>query len=138
MNKKNVLSEMQITLDVIGGKWKPLILHFLEKNGEQYYSDILRYLETVSKKALTTSLKELEKDNIIKRTVIPTTPIRVKYSVTNHGRSLYPLLDIMCSWGYINQKNYNITHSTCKFSAETKLQKSSGYIGYMKCLMKII
>ena len=53
MAKKEALTEIQITLNVIGGKWKPLILHYLEKTGTKRYSEILRYLDTAPKKTLT-------------------------------------------------------------------------------------
>lgn len=123
MTKKDALSEIQITLNVIGGKWKPLILHYLETNGAKRYSEIFRYLETAPKKTLTAQLRELENDGIINRDVIPTTPIQVKYSITNHGCSLFPLLDVMCSWGYINAENYDIKHPTCPFTPEIKKLK---------------
>ncbi|WP_242335589.1 helix-turn-helix domain-containing protein [Limosilactobacillus urinaemulieris] len=119
MAEKEVLSEIQITLNVIGGKWKPLILHYLEKNGTKRYSEILHYLELAPKKTLTTQLRELEHDGIIKRTVIPTVPVQVEYSITNHGRSLFPLLDVMCAWGYLNSQDYQVKHTTCTYNKET-------------------
>lgn len=120
MAKKEVLSEIQITLDVIGGKWKPLILHYLERHGNKRYSEILRYLGSAPKKTLTAQLKELEEARVIKRTVKPTSPVQVEYSVTNHGRSLFPLLDVMCSWGYLNHSGYVVKHPTCPDDDETK------------------
>lgn len=109
-----VTSEIEITMRVIGGKWKPLILHLLQEKGTQRYMDILRYLETAPKKTLTAQLRELELDGIIKRTVIPTVPVQVEYSVTEHGTTLYPILDAMCDWGYENADGrYVMTHPTC-------------------------
>lgn len=102
MTKKAVLSEIQVTLDVIGGKWKPLILHYLQENGTKHYSEILRYLDSAPKKTLTAQLRELEADKIIKRTVIPTVPVQVEYSITDYGKTLFPILDVMCAWGYVN------------------------------------
>lgn len=110
-----VTSEIEITLRVIGGKWKPLILHFLQEKGTQRYMDILRYLESAPKKTLTAQLKELELDEIIRRTVIPTVPVQVEYSVTEHGKTLFPILDAMCDWGYDNANGrYVMTHPTCE------------------------
>lgn len=123
MVKKEALSEVQVTLDVIGGKWKPLILHYLEKAGTKRYSEILRYLETAPKKTLTAQLRKLEADNIIKRTVIPSVPVQVEYSITNHGRSLFPILDVMCAWGYLNEGNYDIKHPTCEYNDQTRQLK---------------
>lgn len=118
-----MLSEIQVTLAVIGGKWKPLILHYLETNGPKRYSEILRYLETAPKKTLTSQLRELENCNIISRHVIPTVPVQVEYAITEHGHTLFPLLEVMCSWGYLNAQNYNIKHPTCSYDEETKKMK---------------
>lgn len=123
MEQKSALSEIQVTLDVIGGKWKPLILHFLESNGTKRYSEILRYLETAPKKTLTAQLRELENDGIINRTVIPTVPVQVEYSITKHGRSLFPLLDVMCAWGFINSAGYHIKHPTCENTPAARQRK---------------
>lgn len=123
MAQKTVLSEIQVTLDVIGGKWKPLILHYLENNGTRRYSEILHYLETAPKKTLTAQLRELEAAGIISRNVIPTVPVQVEYAVTAHGQTLFPILDVMCSWGYINGKGYDIKHRTCEYSEATKQVK---------------
>lgn len=126
MAKKEALSEIQVTLNVIGGKWKPLILHYLEKTGTKHYSEILRYLGSAPKKTLTTQLRELEADGIISRKVIPTVPVQVEYSVTKHGETLYPLLDVMCAWGYVNAENYDVKHPTCavdEAEREKKMQR---------------
>lgn len=123
MTKKAVLSEIQVTLDVIGGKWKPLILHYLQENGTKHYSEILRYLDSAPKKTLTAQLRELEAGKIIKRTVIPTVPVQVEYSITDYGKTLFPILDIMCAWGYVNQTNYNVKHPTCPINEQTKQVK---------------
>lgn len=110
-----VTSEIEITLRVIGGKWKPLILHLLQEQGTQRYMDIFRYLENAPKKTLTSQLKELELDGIIQRNVIPTVPVQVEYSVTEHGKTLFPILDAMCEWGYHNTDGrYVMTHPTCE------------------------
>ncbi|KRM94257.1 phage integrase family site-specific recombinase [Lentilactobacillus senioris DSM 24302 = JCM 17472] len=121
---KEVLSEIEVTLNVIGGKWKPLILHLLQTQGTKRYSEILRYLETAPKKTVTAQLRELEDDQIIKREVIPTAPVQVNYSVTELGKSLFPLLDVMCSWGYVNMNDqYQLKHPTCEPDEATMLDK---------------
>ncbi|MFR3753061.1 MAG: winged helix-turn-helix transcriptional regulator [Enterocloster sp.] len=93
---KIVSSEIEVTLKVIGGKWKPLILHYLQYGGVKRYNEILRYLGTAPKKTLTAQLRELEEDGIIDRTVIPTLPVQVEYSITEHGKTLFPILSLMC------------------------------------------
>ena len=113
--KIHVTSEIEITLRVIGGKWKPLILHLLQEEGTKRYSEILRYLVIAPKKTLTAQLRELETDGIIVRKVIPTVPVQVEYSITDHGKTLFPILDAMCDWGYHNTNGrYVMTHPTCE------------------------
>lgn len=115
MDKIKVTSEISYTLKVIGGKWKPLILEYLKDNGTKRYMDILRYLENAPKKTLTEQLRELEDDGIIERNVIPTIPVQVEYTITKYGKSLFPLLDAMCDWGYehFDNNRYELSHPTC-------------------------
>lgn len=115
MEKTKVVSEISYTLKIIGGKWKTLILEFLKEKGVQRYTDILRYLEGVSKKTLTEQLRELEEDRIIERHIIPTVPVQVEYKVTEFGKTLYPILELMCDWGYQNfdNKRYELIHPVC-------------------------
>ena len=119
--KIEVTSEISITIKVIGGKWKPLILEYLKENGARRYSEILRYLEVAPKKTLTIQLRELEDDGIIDRNVIPTVPPQVEYFITRHGETLFPVLEAMCDWGYKNRdKNYILSHPTCNESDKNK------------------
>lgn len=112
--KKIVSSEMEVTLKVIGGKWKPLILHFIQNEGTKRYSEIHRFLQNAPKKTLTAQLKELENDGVLHRTVIPASPIQVEYAITELGKSLFPILDLMCDWGYENMgDNFELLHPTC-------------------------
>ena len=114
-SKKTVVtSEIAVTLKVIGGKWKPLILDYLQYHGAKRYSEIYRYVKDAPKKTLTAQLRELEADGILSRTVIPTTPPQVEYSFTEHGKSLFPVLDAMCRWGYENAGElYEVRHPSC-------------------------
>lgn len=112
--KIRVSTEIEVTLKVIGGKWKPLILHYLQSEGTRRYGEILRFVEHAPKKTLTAQLRELEEDGIISRTVIPTVPVQVEYAVTPLGETLYPVLDAMCDWGYQHMGDrYELTHATC-------------------------
>lgn len=122
--RKQVRSEIEVTLQVIGGKWKPLILHFLLHEGPKRYSEILRYLESAPKKTLTEQLRQLEADGVVAREVSPTIPIRVIYSMTAHGETLAPLLDVMCAWGFVNMDGrYEVTHPTCEDSPASLAKK---------------
>ena len=86
------------TVAVIGGKWKPLILFHLDA-GRRRFSDLQRMMPNVSDRMLIRSLKELERDGIILRTVHAEVPVRVEYDLTDRGRSLGGVLQAMCDWG---------------------------------------
>src|SRR5215510_12988761 len=89
---------IKTTLDVIGGKWKPLILFFL-KGGTKRFSDLRRSVPDVTQKMLTDCLRELEKDGIVHREVYPQVPRKVEYSLTAYGKTLKPVLNAMSAWG---------------------------------------
>jgi DNA-binding HxlR family transcriptional regulator len=88
-----------ITLNVIGGKWKPLILWILGKNGPLRFRDLRNILEGVTQKMLTQQLREIEFDKIINRKVFVEVPPKVKYSISSYGQSLIPVLQTMHNWG---------------------------------------
>lgn len=89
---------MELTLAVIGGKWKALILWHL---GEQVlrFSELRRSLPRITQKMLTQQLRELEEDGLVKRFVYTQVPPRVDYSLTGAGKSLLPILATLCEWG---------------------------------------
>ncbi len=89
---------IRTTLDVIGGKWKPLIL-FQLKDGPQRFSALRRSIPDVTQKMLTDRLKELERDGVVRREVYAVVPPRVEYSLTPYGEGLRPVLAAMAAWG---------------------------------------
>lgn len=98
--KPKYLSGIDAALDVVGGKWKALILYQLE-GGTLRYTQILRGLEQfrLTQRMLTKELRELEASGLILRTVFPEVPSRVEYSLTEKGASIMPVLDELCLWG---------------------------------------
>lgn len=88
----------QGALDVIGGRWKILILWHLFR-GTQRFSELRRGMAGITPKMLTQQLREMEADGIVQRTVYPQVPPKVEYSLTPRGQSLKPILDAMCKWG---------------------------------------
>lgn len=89
---------VEITLNLIGGKWKGLILwHLCQKTLR--FSQLRRRIGGITQKMLTQQLRELERDGLVNRQVFPEVPPKVEYSLTKKGCSLEPLLVSMCQWG---------------------------------------
>ena len=86
------------TLEVIGGKWKPLILFHL-RDRSMRFSELRRVVPQATQKMLTQQLRDLERDGIIHRKVYAVVPPKVDYSLTDYGQTLKPLLALMCAWG---------------------------------------
>ncbi|MDE5562869.1 MAG: helix-turn-helix transcriptional regulator [Clostridiales bacterium] len=87
------------TVQLIGNKWKLLIIRNLIFNGAQRFSDFPKTIPAISKKVLTDNLRALENDGIINRQVYAEVPPRVEYTLTELGQSLKPILDAMLDWG---------------------------------------
>jgi DNA-binding HxlR family transcriptional regulator len=89
---------VDITVGVIGGRWKVLILQSLFDSAHRF-SQLHRAVNGITEKVLTQQLRELEADGIISRLVFPSVPVKVEYSLTAHGNTLWPVLKSMHSWG---------------------------------------
>ena len=89
---------MVLVQDIISGKWKILILWYLSYSTLRF-SDLQKKLPTVFQKVLSRQLKSMEEDNIINRKVYPVVPPKVEYSLTDTGRKLIPLLEMMHKFG---------------------------------------
>lgn len=87
------------TLSLISGKYKMVILYCLMEFKVVRYSELKKYIKTVSHKTLSADLKELEKDGLISRKVYQVIPPKVEYSLTEKGQSLMKILDQLCIWG---------------------------------------
>ncbi len=90
---------VEATLEVIGGKWKGVILYHLITSGTLRFSEIQRLTPKLSPRILTAQLRELESDGVIARKVYPVVPPKVEYSLTAAGQSLKPLILAMQRWG---------------------------------------
>ncbi|QDR79438.1 winged helix-turn-helix transcriptional regulator [Sporomusa termitida] len=95
---------MELTLELIGGKWKSLILWYLGENTLRF-SELKKALPKVTQKMLTQQLRELEQSGLVNRYIYTQIPPKVEYSLTPAGKSLLPILTSLCEWGqnYVNE-----------------------------------
>jgi DNA-binding HxlR family transcriptional regulator len=91
------------TLSMIRGKWRLVILYWLVEYETIRFNEMKRLIGTITYKTLSAQLKEMEADDLIIRTEYPQIPPKVEYSLSDKGRSLYPLMEIMCAWGEDHQ-----------------------------------
>lgn len=99
------LIAMRDSLDVLGGKWKLMILRYLTNRPDQqiHFKKLERGVEGISAKMLSKELKELEINLLITRTIQDTKPITVTYAVTEYGKSVFPVTEILVNWGLIHR-----------------------------------
>ncbi|MFC4389276.1 winged helix-turn-helix transcriptional regulator [Gracilibacillus marinus] len=95
--------KVEDALNILVGKWKPLILLHLLNNGTQRFNELKRSIPGITQKMLTKQLRELEAEDIITRVVYPEVPPKVEYSMTKYGESLRPILEAMHEWGKKHQ-----------------------------------
>ena len=96
--EQNTNCPVESTLELIGGKYKALILWHLSE-GKLRYSQLRDRLDGITPKMLTQQLREMEANNLVAREVFPVVPPKVEYSLTELGRSLMPVLVAMRDWG---------------------------------------
>lgn len=109
MLDKKYYCPVEVTLDVIGGKWKCVILWWLSQ-GKRRFSDFKGLIPGITHKVLTEKLRELEQDGIVFRQVYAEKPPRVEYSLTDYGESIRPITDLMCAWGKIHKAGYEFSY----------------------------
>ena len=98
MTKKIYNIGVEATMDVIGGKWKPIILCNFRHQSLRT-SELKRLIPNISQKMLTQQLRELEAADIINRKVYNQVPPKVEYSLSDYGKSLSTVLSDLCTWG---------------------------------------
>jgi DNA-binding HxlR family transcriptional regulator len=111
---------MELTLDLIGGKWKALILWHLGENTLRF-SELRKTLPQITQKMLTQQLRELEASGLVNRFIYTQIPPKVEYSLTPTGQSLLPILETLCQWGlnYANTAESIDEKTVCPLSPTT-------------------
>ena len=94
---------VRTTIDVIDGKWKPIIVNEL-KDGMLRFGQLQRRVPEAARKVLTEQLRELEEDEIVSRKAAAQKWQRVEYALTPYGRTLAPVLSLMAKWGQIHRQ----------------------------------
>lgn len=99
IDEKTYPCTTSITMEYIGGKWKMVILYHL-KDGVKRYNELRKIMPIVTERTLSLQLKQMEEDGIVKREVHTLKPpLKVEYSLTDFGKTLIPLLELISEWG---------------------------------------
>jgi DNA-binding HxlR family transcriptional regulator len=102
--RKYLMRTVQDSMDVLNGKWKIAIISALCCFTKRRFSDILHDVVGISNRMLSKELKELEMNQVIKRTLLDTQPITVHYELTEHGKTLQPVIEGLAAWGVVHHK----------------------------------
>lgn len=105
MAKQNYFCPVEVTLEVIGGKWKCVILWWLRRSAKRF-GELKQLIPEISQQVLTVQLRELEADGLIRRAAYREAPPRVEYSLTPSGESVRPITELMCDWGRAHMPDY--------------------------------
>ncbi|OON91250.1 MAG: hypothetical protein ATN32_10610, partial [Candidatus Epulonipiscium fishelsonii] len=101
---------MELTLDIIGGKWKSIIIFHIGNHKRLRYGEIKRLIPDISERVLSRELRALETKGIISREEFREKILRVEYSLTDIGNDVLPLLNELTKWG----NKYNMLHNYAK------------------------
>ncbi len=113
---------VELTLTIIGGKWKPIILYHLGEGGTHRFGELKRAMPNITQKMLTQQLRELENDGLVHRQVYAEVPPKVEYSLTEFGRTILPVLQSLSQWGESYQAKYKLQSQ--RQTIDTPLQTS--------------
>ena len=106
----NYRCEIEVTLEILSGKWKSLILWNLSNHETIRFNEFKRLIPEITQKMLTQQLRDLTKNGLIKKTIYPQVPPMVEYSLTPIGKDLIPILEAMDKWGKDFVNNFKSTH----------------------------
>lgn len=104
---------MELTLDIIGGKWKPIVLYHIGNKGVLRYGELKRLVPDVSERVLSRTLRELEQSNMIERNAYDEKTLRVEYTLTAIGEEVLPLLNSLTEWGNKYNKQFSYATVVC-------------------------
>jgi DNA-binding HxlR family transcriptional regulator len=105
MNGQVYHCALDVTMELVGGKWKTIVLWYLRKDKKRF-SELRKLIPGITEKMLSMQLRQLEKDGFVSRTVHAEVPPRVEYALTPLGRTLLPLLEEIAKWGRLMGKRF--------------------------------
>lgn len=105
---------VEFTLDVIGGKWKGVLLYHL-MDEKKRFNEFRRICPGITQRMLTLQLRELEEDGVVHREVYHQVPPKVEYSLTEFGKTLIPIIKLMRDWGEV-YKTKQLSSESCGLS----------------------
>jgi len=117
---------VELTLNIIGGKWKPIILYHLGNEGTKRFGEMKQKMPNITQKMLTQQLRELEHDGLVHRRVYAEVPPKVEYSLTDFGRTIIPVMQNLCQWGQSYEEKFQMAppcdkKESCHFSARKEV-----------------
>lgn len=104
---KTYLCPLELSIDLIGGKWKTIIIWQLREKTLRF-SQLKRRLPGITQKMLTQQLRDLENDGLIFREVYPQVPPKVEYSLTDYGQTILPILKSLFKWGINYSSEFDV------------------------------
>lgn len=105
---------MELTLDIIGGKWKPILIYHIGNRENIRYGELRRAVPNISERVLSRELRELERYNIIERQTYEEKILRVEYSLSPIGNDVLPLLNALTEWGGKYNQKYEYAKIICE------------------------
>lgn len=113
-NVKVYNCNMELTMDIIGGKWKPIILYHIGNNKNVRYGELRRLIPTISERVLSRELRELENTKLINRNTFEEKILRVEYSLTDIGNEILPVLNSLTLWGNKYNQIFKYANVSCE------------------------
>ena len=107
MDKKVFHCNVELTVDLIKGKWIPLIICHIGNSGIIRYGELKRGIPNINERVLSRQLRELEEHQLISRKFYDEIPLKVEYSLTETGKTLLPILNMLGEWG----RKYNTVYN---------------------------
>lgn len=113
--------KFETVLEILVGKWKPVVLFHLFSNGTMRFSELQKAIPDITKKMLTQQLRELEYHDIVHREIYHQIPPKVEYSITEHGKGMSTVLQAMNDWGMSH-----LTHLNELYEEERSVESFEG------------